>query len=265
VWKNLVGEPVCESDLEDVDVSVVTLVRNIRRLKREGDIGSLQAILSEIRWTAHLSDETEVELRPNGKNIPVSVDNCEEFCEDLVRCRLHESDRYLAAVRDGLASIIPAAVLPLLSWEEMKIQTCGHPGVDIDLLQENTEYDDDVSSDDEYIMRFWRVLRTFDDDDRSAFLRFVWARSRLPPTTADFHQKFKIQAAIGEAPKGDPNLSLPKAHTCFFSLNLPSYTTDEAMAKQLRYAIHNCIEMDADFRLADNEMVGWDDDQGDAD
>merc|ERR1712216_743398 len=113
VGKNLVGQPVEESDLEDVDMSVVTLVKNIRRLKAAGDIDSLQAILSEIRWTAHLSDETEVELRPNGRNTPVTVDTCEEFCDELVKCRLHESDRYLAAIRDGLASIIPAAVAPL--------------------------------------------------------------------------------------------------------------------------------------------------------
>jgi hypothetical protein len=94
VWKNLVGEPAHESDLEDVDMSVVTLVQNIRRLKQNGDVASLEAILSELRWTAHLSDESEVELRPNGKHIGVSIDTCEEFCDELVKCRLHESDRY---------------------------------------------------------------------------------------------------------------------------------------------------------------------------
>jgi hypothetical protein len=31
------------------------------------------------------------------------------------------------------------------------------------------------------------------------------------------------------------------------------------MADKLRYAIYNCIEMDADFRLADTEQSGWGD------
>ena len=29
------------------------------------------------------------------------------------------------------------------------------------------------------------------------------------------------------------------------------------MREKLLYAMYNCIEMDADFRLADNEMTGW--------
>ena len=106
--------------------------------------------------------------------------------------------------------------------------------------------------------RFWSVLRSFDDAERSAFLRFVWARSRLPPSSAEFHQKFKIQSAVGDGPKADPDAYLPKAHTCFFSLNLPRYTSHEVMARKLRYAMSNCVEMDADFKLADNEMTGWD-------
>jgi hypothetical protein len=94
-------------------------------------------------------------------------------------------------------------------------------------LQANTEYDDDVSPDEFYIQSLWRVLRSFGPDDRAQFLRFVWARSRLPPTSADFHQKFKIQAAVGDIAKDSPDTYLPKSHTCFFSLNLPKYSSDE--------------------------------------
>ena len=55
-----------------------------------------------------------------------------------------------------------------------------------------------------------------------------------------------------------PDTFLPKAHTCFFSLNLPRYSSEELMAERLRYAMYNCIEMDADFRLADSEMgAAW--------
>lgn len=101
-------------------------------------------------------------------------------------------------------------------------------------------------------------MRNFNDQRRSDFLRFVWARSRLPPTVQDFKQKFKIQAPTKEAAKLNPDQFLPKAHTCFFSLNLPKYSTQEIMREKLLYAMDNCIEMDADFRLAENEMTGWD-------
>ena len=71
---------------------------------------------------------------------------------------------------------------------------------------------------------------------------------------------FKIQAAVGEGPKEHPDKFLPKAHTCFFSLNLPSYSSDKVMKEKLLYAIYNCIEMDADFKLAESENSIWTDD-----
>ena len=105
--------------------------------------------------------------------------------------------------------------------------------------------------------RFWRVLESFDHDERAAFLRFTWARSRLPDAS-QFNQKFKLQSSVGEGAKEFPDKWLPKAHTCFFSINLPRYSSGAIMAKQLRYAIHSCTEMDADFKLVDNKMTGWD-------
>jgi len=36
------------------------------------------------------------------------------------------------------------------------------------------------------------------------------------------------------------------------------YVLLQIMAERIRYAMYNCVEMDADFRLAENEMTGWD-------
>ena len=46
-------------------------------------------------------------------------------------------------------------------------------------------------TDDDYIQYFWATLEAFDNTQRAQFLRFVWARSRLPATKEDFTQKFK--------------------------------------------------------------------------
>uniref|UniRef100_A0A6U3W0M3 HECT domain-containing protein n=1 Tax=Octactis speculum TaxID=3111310 RepID=A0A6U3W0M3_9STRA len=214
--------------------------------------------LSGMTWSTKLSDGSEVELRPYGHERCVRVEECEEYLEAVVQARLHESKEALSAIRDGLASVIPQCVLSLMTWEELELTVCGKAEIDIDLLEANTEYDDDVSPDDPHIIRLWRVLRSFSHSDRSAFLRFVWARPRIP-AAADFNQKFKIQGSVGDGPKGSPDTYLPKAHTCFFSLNLPRYSSDAIMAEKLRFAMYNCIEMDADFRLADSEMGGWGD------
>ena len=102
-----------------------------------------------------------------------------------------------------------------------------------------------------------RVLRTFSNEERQQFLRFVWARSRLPPSSADFTQKFKVQCPVGDGARMNPDVYLPTAHTCFFSLILPKYTSEDVMKEKLLYAISNCTAMDADFRLAGSESAHW--------
>ncbi|CAM9106802.1 unnamed protein product, partial [Hapterophycus canaliculatus] len=276
-WKGLVGEALLETDLNHIDSAGSGFAQEIRsriaerkRVDKRGDGDGKRPIglgggtgesdfadpPNPLTWTAAVGGKM-VELKPRGREVAVKASEFNRYVEEVVRMCLHQSDTSLFAVRDGFASVVPAAVLPLFTWEEVELQVCGRPGVDIDLLQANTEYDDDTSLSDAHIQSFWRVLRAFDDRDRCQFLRFVWARSRLPRTATDFHQKFKIHSPTGQGAREDPDQYLPKAHTCFFSINLPRYSSDEVMAKQLRYTMYNCIEMDADFRLADNEMPGW--------
>ncbi|CAM9751893.1 unnamed protein product [Scytosiphon promiscuus] len=257
-WKGLVGEGLLETDLSHIDSTACGFAQEIRSKMTE--LGGTESESAEtpgvLTWTEALRSKT-VESKPGGGEAIVESFGLTPHLGHLVHTCLHQSDASLFAVRDGFASVVPAAVLPLFTWKEVELQVCGRPGVDMDLLEANTEYDDDISLSDAHIQSFWRVLRAFDDRDRCQFLRFVWARSRLPRKTADFHQKFKIHSPTGQGARENPDQYLPKAHTCFFSINLPRYSSDEIMAKQLRYTMYNCIEMDADFRLADNEMPGW--------
>lgn len=277
-WKGIVGEGLLETDLNHIDSAAYSFAQEVRSRvtelkcvdkrgdgdgKRSADLGGRTAESDSaetpdvLTWTVATRGKT-VELRPGGREMAVQASELTPYVGEVVGTCLHQIDTSLFAVRDGFASVVPAAVLPLFTWEEVELQVCGRPGVDIDLLEANTEYDDDISSSDAHIQSFWTVLRAFDDRDRCQFLRFVWARSRLPRKAADFQQKFKIHSPTGQGAREDPDQYLPKAHTCFFSINLPRYSSDDIMAKQLRYTMYNCIEMDADFRLADNEMPGWD-------
>ena len=72
---------------------------------------------------------------------------------------------------------------------------------------------------------FWEILDEFTDSEKSSFLKFVWARPTLPPKGVDFLQKMKIQIAVGDEAIEKPDQYLPKAHTCFFSINLPRYSS----------------------------------------
>jgi hypothetical protein len=76
---------------------------------------------------------------------------------------------------------------------------------------------------------FWRVMGTLTQKELSGFVRFAWGRSRLPPAK-EFTTKMRLTSG-GSA-------VLPVSHTCFFSVELPEYTTEEKMRHGLLTAIH---------------------------
>jgi hypothetical protein len=98
------------------------------------------------------------------------------------------------------------------------------------------------------------VLHELRPEERTEFLRFTWARSRMPSSAKDFPMNFKIQGPAGGA-KDNPDAYLPHAQTCFFSLSLPQYSSKEILRKKLLLAIKNSPNMDADVRLHTAE--GW--------
>ena len=44
----------------------------------------------------------------------------------------------------------------------------------------------------------------------------------------------------------NPNQYCPVSHTCFFTLDLPNYSSETICRERLLYAIHNCQDIDAD-------------------
>jgi len=47
--------------------------------------------------------------------------------------------------------------------------------------------------------------------------------------------------------------SLPISHTCFFTLDLPPYSSEDLMFERISYAIYNCGDIDADNGMNDIE------------
>ena len=48
-------------------------------------------------------------------------------------------------------------------------------------------------------------------------------------------------------PINRPDMQMPTSSTCYFTLNLPNYSTYEILREKLRYVINNCSAIDADF------------------
>ncbi|CBZ24835.1 conserved hypothetical protein [Leishmania mexicana MHOM/GT/2001/U1103] len=48
---------------------------------------------------------------------------------------------------------------------------------------------------------------------------------------------------------------LPQASTCFYWLRLPCYSSTAVMARKLLFAIEQCVDIDADFRVNDTDVA----------
>lgn len=160
--------------------------------------------------------------------------------------------RMLNPFTEGLSSVLPVELFPILTGEELRDSICGHPEVDVDLLKRVVEIEG-FEKDDEVIEFFWETLREMSDKERMQFLQFVWARNRLPLRESDFEAPFKIlKDSINQGEKAD--LALPSASTCFFSLTLPKYSSKEILRQKLLFAITHVTTMETDFQTNSAEI-----------
>jgi E3 ubiquitin-protein ligase HERC2 len=247
--KLLVHDTPTIDDFEGIDYSLVKSLEQMRELDKESFNVSFYETFTTIS-----SNDKIVELMPNGSNIDVTYANREEYCDLVLKYHLHQFDQQADAVRHGLATIVPISMLSLFTWERVEMMVCGVAEVDVRLLESVTDYSS-CSPADAHIQFFWQALRDFNNEERSALIRFVWGRSRLPLDASGFSQRFKIQGFSRQP----ADVYLPVSHTCFFSLELPQYSSLDIMKEKLRYAIFNCQAIDGDDTAAGiaAAAMGW--------
>jgi len=242
LWKPLVGETITKKDLSEIDTLFVNQLNLIDSLDDEEKLAETETFFTILTF-----DGRDVELKPNGAEVPVTLENRGEYVELALAYRLNEFKEQVAAMRKGLGTIIPVQLLPMFTWQQLERLVCGKREIDISLLKANTQYRQ-VRQNAPHIKFFWDALEEMSHTQRQQFLRFVWGQTRLP-TDSHWRQKFQIQPH-----RMNDDSTLPVSHTCFFSLELPRYSSFETMKKKLLYAIANCEAIDTDF-VADN--IDW--------
>ena len=247
-WKSILGIEKDKKDLEKFDKYCTQFLDNI---EFNNDKESFMPF-TEYKFVTNLSNGTEVELCENGNNKTLSLENKKEFIELLLKTRLNEGNVQIQSIRNGLEQVIPFGLLKLLSWNELEMLVCGKPILDIELLKENTQYNG-CNINDQLIQNFWKCLEEFSAEERASYLRFVWGRSRLPLTSKDFPMQHRISIKS----HNNPDLALPMSHTCFFSIDLPRYSSYEVLKSKLKYAITHCQAIDTD--MVTREI--WDDEE----
>lgn len=84
-----------------------------------------------------------------------------------------------------MARVVPVPLLSLFTGHELETMVCGSPDIPLDLLKSVATYKG-IDANAPLVHWFWDTLEGFSNAERSLFLRFVWGRTRLPRTIADF-------------------------------------------------------------------------------
>lgn len=265
VWKSLLGEPLELADLAAIDHNFVRSLQppepdpghqDAARVpghhhepadSDDSDTETGQAgegkpcagvSLRGSPFRVQLSDQTERALGPDPARVIKTAADQAEYRELALEARLKESQAQLHAMRRGLLSVIPELALVTLEWRDLERVVCGDPEISVENLKAHTHYARELNENEPLVVNFWKVLEDFTKEQKVAFVRFAWARSRLPVTDLEWNNS-RMLLGVQPLRRGvDPDARLPRSETCFFNVHLPRYTNIDVLRAKLLYAIH---------------------------
>ncbi|KAL9104763.1 MAG: hypothetical protein Q9163_000313 [Psora crenata] len=233
VYKRILGKTVSIKDMETLDLDYYKSL-----------LWMLENDITEI-ITETMSVQTDdfgvtdvVDLVPNGRKIPVTEENKQEYVQLVVEYRLTGSvQSQLEKFLEGFHDIVPPELISIFDEQELELLISGLPDIDVDDWKNHTEYHNyQVAS--PQIQWFWRAVRSFDKEERAKLLQFVTGTSKVPLNGfgqlegMNGFSRFNIHRDYGNKDR------LPSSHTCFNpELDLPEYESYETLRRQLYTAM----------------------------
>jgi len=228
-YKHLLGTKVSYKDVASIDPEYA---KNLQWIL-DNDVTDLGLELNFLVETDVFGAMEEIELKPNGANIPVTEQNKEEYVQLVTELRMTRAIRpQINAFMEGFSHFIPRTLIQIFSESELDLLISGLPKTNVSDWKKISIYGGDYSEDHPIIVWFWQCVESMSDNDRSLLIQFTTGRSRLPLVVLE-HTDLKFM--ISEV--HDSEDQLPTASTCMNMLKLPHYTSYEVLEKQLKVAI----------------------------
>ncbi|XP_060789895.1 E3 ubiquitin-protein ligase HECTD1 isoform X6 [Neoarius graeffei] len=173
-----------------------------------------------------------VDLKPNGEDEMVTLDNAEEYVEVMFDFCMHTGiQKQMEAFREGFNKVFLMEKLSSFSHKEVQMILCGNqsPSWTAEDIVNYTEPKLGYTRDSPGFLRFVRVLCGMCSDERKAFLQFTTGCSTLPPGgLANLHPRLTIVRKVDAT-----DASYPSVNTCVHYLKLPEYSSEEIMRDRL--------------------------------
>ena len=221
-------------DMEAIDPDYYKNLKTIL----EYDLGDLGLDLTFSIEDHSFGRNQTLDLIPNGRDVAVTEQSKSKYVSLVCQHRMTTAiSSQIKAYLDGFYELVSPDLVAIFTPRELELLISGLPDIDVNDLKQNTDYVGWKSTDNQ-IQWFWNVLFALSRNQKAAFLQFVTGSSKVP--LAGFGelpgmrgvQKFSIHKASGSSG------ALMSAHTCFNSLDLPAYESEEELREKLLYAIN---------------------------
>ncbi|CAK9038796.1 unnamed protein product [Durusdinium trenchii] len=158
-YKHMLGKKVIPADLEAFDPEYFSNLK--------WDLAQDISEIIELSFSAE-SDELGqvkvVDLKPNGRHLPVTNENKHEYIQLVSEHKMTNSvQQQIEHFLKGLHEIVPPQLLSLFDDKELELLISGLPDIDIEDLKQNTEYHNYTPQSDQ-VQWFWKVLSEFTQD-----------------------------------------------------------------------------------------------------
>jgi ubiquitin-protein ligase E3 A len=229
VWKYLAGEKIGAEDVLAIDDDLRLLLTALKEEPRA------------VEWSVEDWTGQPIILPGHSFGEFVGEREIERYCLECVQFRLASVKPILKLIRTAFRINVGFKRAPLLTGALLSRMAQGLSLITVEHLKSITVYSKAAVGEQHPLMRrFWRVLAWFQPEERRLLLKFVAGLTRLP--NARLNPEFRIIMDIMPSPH--PDQALPTAATCFQTLRLPEYSSDDICRAKLLYAIQFCQTME---------------------
>ncbi|KAJ5637422.1 hypothetical protein N7490_007301 [Penicillium lividum] len=234
-YKMMLRKKVTLQDMEGVDED---LHRNLA-WTLDNDIEGIVELTFSVD-DEKFGERRTIDLIPGGRDIPVTNENKPQYIELVTEWKIVKRvEEQFNAFMSGFNELIPPDLVNVFDERELELLIGGIADIDVDDWKKHTDYRG-YQEQDEVIQNFWKIVRTWDAEQKSRLLQFTTGTSRIPVNGfkdlqgSDGPRRFTIEKS------GDP-MALPKSHTCFNRLDLPPYKTHEALEHKMSIAVEETL------------------------
>ncbi|CAH0487660.1 unnamed protein product [Peronospora farinosa] len=195
------------------------------------DLGLTHTVVHDV-----FGEQKEIEIIPDGGNIPVTSQNKTRYIHLVANYYLNTQIReQCSAFRMGMSDLIDPRWLQMFNEPELQVLISGKSGkIDIDDLKANSRYAGGYYALDKRVAWLWQALASFTPSEQAAFLRFTTSCQRAPSLGfASLTPQFCVQ----KIPIRSDDELLPSSSTCFNTLKLPTYSSYKVLRSKLLTSI----------------------------